>query len=116
GGHGFTLTAGHVFGQLVHDAAQYQHGLAVVGQLAAGVTAVGTGGHAEGGVTGGTVGDGSHQVGGQAALTCAQHVTPAGTRAAGGGSEGVEGRGSQQRSNEKAFPDSYPSVGEKPRI
>src|SRR5690606_6490269 len=84
GGQGFTLTAGHVFGQLVHDAAQYQHGLAVVGHLAVGVTAVGTGRQAEGGVTGGTVGDGIHQVGGQAALTFEQHVTPAATRAAGG--------------------------------
>src|SRR5690554_1214597 len=116
GGQGFTLTAGHVLGQLVHDAAQYQHGLAVVGQLAAGVTSVGAGGHAEGGVTGGTVGDGSHQVRGQAALTFEQHVTPAATRAARGGSEGIKGSGSQQRSNEKAFHDSYPSVGKKSRI
>src|SRR5690554_4889436 len=116
GGQGFTLTAGHVLGQLVHDAAQYQHGLAVVGQLAAGVASVGAGGHAEGGVTGGTVGDGSHQVRGQAALTFEQHVTPAATRAAGSGSEGIEGSGSQQRSNEKAFHDSYPSVGKKSRI
>src|SRR5690606_28527730 len=103
-------------GQLVHDAAQYQHGLAAVGPIAAGVTSVGAGGHAEGGATGGPVGNGSQQVRGQPALTFDQHVTPAATRAAVSGSEGVEGSGSQQRSNEKAFHDSYPSVGKKSRI
>src|SRR5690606_14190416 len=108
GGEVFAFATGHVFGQLVHDAAQHQHGLAVVGQCTAGITAVGTGGHAEGGVTGSTVGDGGNQVGWQAALAFEQHVAPAATGATGRGCEGIEGSSGKQRANQDPFHDYHP--------
>ena len=105
GGQGFAFTAGNVFGQLAHNAAQYQHRLAVVGQTTAGVTAVGAGGHAEGGVTGGAVGDGGDQVGRQAALTFKQHVAPTATGAARCNSKDIHGGSSEHSTNQDPFHD-----------
>src|SRR5690606_40622393 len=89
------------------------HGLAVVGQCTAGITAVGTGGHAEGGVTGSTVGDGGNQVGWQAALAFEQHVAPAATGATGRGCEGIEGSSGKQRANQDPFHDYHPDFMER---
>lgn len=103
GGQGFAFTLGHVFGQLVHDRAQYQHRLAAVGQGAFGGAAVGAGGHAEGGVARGAVGDGGNKVRTEAALAFEQHVAPAAARATRGFGKGGSGGEGEQGTDQNPF-------------
>src|SRR5690606_11582901 len=79
----FALAHCHVFGDGVEHAIHGQHRAAVVAQCTTGVTTVGAGGHAEGGVARGTVGGGSQNVRCKTALTFEQHVAPAAAIAAG---------------------------------
>src|SRR5690606_8244651 len=81
-------------------AVQSQQALAAVGQFAAGVTTVGTGGHTEGSVTGGAVHNRRQNVHRQAALAFEQHVTPATARATRGFSVCTSNRTQQYGSND----------------
>ncbi|MCY1541656.1 hypothetical protein D9M68_773570 [compost metagenome] len=77
------LALGHVLGDVVEHAVHRQQRAPAVAQAHAGIAAVGTGGQAEGGVAGCTVGGGRQQVGNQATLTLEQHVPPAAATATG---------------------------------
>ncbi len=103
GGQRFAIALGHVFGQLVHHAAEHQQALAAIGQRAVGMAAVGAGGHAEGVVAGSAVGGRRDHVGGHAALAFEEHVAPAAAGAAGSVGESVEGGGGEQGTEQNPF-------------
>src|SRR5690606_29871677 len=101
--HGFAFAVGSVNDELIHYAFHADQRSAAVSQGAVNGAAVGTSSHAEGGIAGGAVGDGSREVRDHATLALEDHVTPAAIRAARCFGHGHGGSAEQQCANQYFF-------------